>query len=441
MRIFYAYLWIVFQYSLRLYFRKIIIRNKSNYRFGRTIFVSNHQGSFMDPLLIASIRKPIVYFMVRADVFNRLTERIFLSAHMLPIYRMKDGVDTMAKNQVVFTKTNQLLSQKRNILIFGEGFTHDRIQRRLHTIKKGPARIGFSALEFDGWKNPIYLQGLGVNYADFNLRRSEVLVAAGVQICLNDFEADYRLNPAKTISEVTRMLDQDMRKLVPDVKDPEWCDFNEDLMMFTRKGIHPQSFNKQLTFEQRWEYALRLAQWVDGQKESNELIQLREKITEYKCELERLGIDEEERYLLQNSPNENRIMLVKCLVILPFAILGFLHAGWIIHGIKWWVERNFKRPVYWGSTKLVIAMFLVPILNLGILFVLPSILPIEAPWNWGITCVYYLSIGIHAAAYLFLIDQVKKMIRLYQVKRKNVLQLNQMYVDLMVLITEKIPVQ
>ena len=214
MRFLYLFLWFAFQYSFRLYFRKIKIINPSDYFFGRTIFVSNHQGSFMDPLIIASQRKPVVYFMTRSDVFNKFTRPILWAVHMLPIYRQRDGVDTKEKNAKIFEKTNRVLFRKRNILIFGEGFTDDRIQRRLHPIKKGPARIGFSALDYCNWEKEIFIQGLGVNYTDFNLRGSDVLIAAGTKIRLNDFREEFEENSAKAITEVTRLLEADMRTLL-----------------------------------------------------------------------------------------------------------------------------------------------------------------------------------------------------------------------------------
>jgi hypothetical protein len=193
----------------------------------------------MDPLIIASQRKPVVFFMTRSDVFTKLTRPILWAVHMLPIYRQRDGVDTKEKNAKIFEKTNQVLFRKRNILIFGEGFTDDRIQRRLHPIKKGPARIGFSALEYCKWEKEIFIQGLGVNYTDFNLRGSDVLIAAGTKIRLNDFREEFEENSAKAITEVTRILEADMRTLVTDVHDPELADIHEDLMMLTRKGMHP----------------------------------------------------------------------------------------------------------------------------------------------------------------------------------------------------------
>lgn len=442
MRLFYFYLWVVFQYSLRLYFRRVFQRNKSPYAFGRTIFVSNHQGSFMDPLLIASLRKPIVYFMVRADVFNRFTERIFWSAHMLPIYRQRDGVETIEKNQAIFEKTDRLLKNRRNILIFGEGFTHDRIQRRLHPIKKGAARIGFSALEADQWKHPIYLQGLGINYADFNLRRSDVLVDAGEMICLNDYQQAYLENPSKTIAEVTRRLDASMRTLIPDVNDPEASDLHEDVMMLTRKGIHPTCFDGSCSFEQRWSYALQLARWINDRplEDHPYLIELKSEIHRYKEQLKVVGVTENERFLKKHHPNASLLQWMKSIFLLPFAVLGFVHAALPVHAIKWWVEKSFKRPVYWGSTKMVVAIFLVPLLNLPWLLLLPSYLPFESYVNWIISSVYFISIGLFAQAYMLSLDAWKKAFRALKVRRKNTSSLDGLHGEIMRKIQENIPV-
>jgi 1-acyl-sn-glycerol-3-phosphate acyltransferase len=97
----------------------------------------------MDPLAVASLRRPIVFFMTRSDVFTSFTKPFLWAAHMLPIYRQQDGVDTKDENTRVFAKCTNILSFGRNLLIFGEGFTDDVFIRRLKPIKKGAIRIGF----------------------------------------------------------------------------------------------------------------------------------------------------------------------------------------------------------------------------------------------------------------------------------------------------------
>lgn len=397
----------------------------------------------MDPLIIASQRSPIVFFMTRSDVFNKYTNPLLWSVHMLPIYRQRDGVDTKEKNAKIFEKTNEVLKSKRNILIFGEGFTDDRIQRRLHPIKKGAARIGFSALEYCDWNEDIYLQGLGVNYTDFNQRGSDVLIAAGSEIKLNDFKEAYIDNPSKTITEVTRLLEVNMRTLVTDVHDPFWADVHEDIMMFTRKGLHPICFNNELSIEARWLYSKKLGDWLNScnSEELDQLIPLTNKIQEYKKKLLSQGITENERYLFMNKQWNVPGTLFKMVLIAPMALLGFIHAGLPYYLTKNWVEKKFKRSVFWGSTKKVLVLFLTIFLNLPLLLIIPRFLPFDFLVNVVIGCVYFLLIGLYAQAFLILRKYIKHCLRWNSLKQINLEPLHQLHKLILDEINQRIPVQ
>jgi len=172
MRPLYFIFWFALGFSFRLFFRRVKQVRPSNKRFGRTIFVSNHPSAFLDPLVISCLRKPVVFFMTRSDVFNRFTRPIFWLAHMLPIYRQQDGGNSQEKNKAVFKKATQALARNRNLLLFGEGITDDVFERRLKPIKKGAIRIGFTALEDLDWSVQIEVQGLGINYTDPGVLRS-----------------------------------------------------------------------------------------------------------------------------------------------------------------------------------------------------------------------------------------------------------------------------
>ena len=175
MRILYFLFFLALNYTLRLYFRKIYVVKKPE-RFSSTIYVSNHAASFMDPLLLAAFNRAVVFFMTRSDVFTAFTRPIFWMAHMLPIYRQRDGVNTKTKNQEVFKKSSEILLRKRSLLIFGEGVTDDVFIRRLKPLKKGAVRIGFTALESCNWTQDVYLATVGCNYSKPSMFRSDVLI-------------------------------------------------------------------------------------------------------------------------------------------------------------------------------------------------------------------------------------------------------------------------
>jgi glycerol-3-phosphate O-acyltransferase/dihydroxyacetone phosphate acyltransferase len=211
MRPLYFIFWIGLFFCFRLFFRRTKEVRPSKSHFGRTIFVSNHPSSFLDPLVVSQVRKPIVYFMTRSDVFNRITRPLFWLAHMLPIYRQQDGGNSQEKNKKVFKKATETLARNRNLLMFGEGITDDIFERRLKPIKKGAMRIGFTALEDLDWKVEIRVQGVGINYTNPGIMRSEVLVAAAEPIVLNNYREAYLENPSKVISELNRELELRMQ--------------------------------------------------------------------------------------------------------------------------------------------------------------------------------------------------------------------------------------
>lgn len=433
MRFLYIVFFFAFRYAFRLYFKKVVVLKKDNYFFGRTIFVSNHQGSFMDPLLIAGSRRPIVFFMTRADVFNKITRPIFWLAHMVPIYRLRDGVDTKKMNKKIFEKTNEILESKRNILIFGEGFTSDLIQRRLHPIKKGAARIGFSALEYDQWKNNIYLQGLGINYMDFNSRETEVLIDSGPPICLNDFREAYLQNPAKTITDVTALLELDMRSLVTDIHDLQWSDFHENTMMFSRQGLHPDCYDEKWSISERTLYSKRLAQWLNNSN-TDRLTQVKtvdDKMKAYNELLKTKGITENERYKTVHENWRPLKLIIQMIFILPLALLGFIHAGPPYFFSKSWVEKSFKRPVFWGSTKLLAGIVFCTLWNIPVLIFLPGFLPFD-PWlNWVIAISYFLSIGILARCMLWFLQYVCNIIRFVHLRKLDLTEINQKHEEIL----------
>jgi hypothetical protein len=58
MRLLYFVLFLTLPISTRIYFRRRKTINSPKSFYGRTIYVSNQAASFMDPLLVASMRRP-----------------------------------------------------------------------------------------------------------------------------------------------------------------------------------------------------------------------------------------------------------------------------------------------------------------------------------------------------------------------------------------------
>ena len=380
MRFFYLFLFFSLRLSTRIYFRRRATHNSPKEFFGRTIYVSNHAASFMDPLLVASFRNPIVFFMTRSDIFTPLLKPILWASHMLPIYRQHDGDDTKGKNEEVFKKCTKILSNGRNLLIFGEGFTDDVFIRRLKPVKKGAVRIGFIALEEMKWKKKIYIAAVGCNYSDPNFMRSDILISTSDKICLNDYESAFKENPNKVITDLTKLIEFKMKEQITHVEDKNWAIFHENVMQLTRKGMNSENYDPALSLQSRWRYSQNLANWMNENKldESSEIVGLKDEISAYFQLLKRFKLTEKFIFSFQHHKNSNKnIDLLFLITMWPFALIGLIHCLLPYILVKRFTEKSFKRKVFWGSVKmllgkLIMGLFNIPFIFLFYNFVYPS---------------------------------------------------------------------
>jgi hypothetical protein len=401
MRFFYLILFFALKYSLRIFYPRIKTINSPREWYGRTIYVSNHAASFMDPLTAAGLRRPIVFFMTRSDVFTPISKPFLWAAHMLPIYRQHDGADTKDKNVEVFDQCARILSFGRNLLIFGEGFTDDVFIRRLKPLKKGAIRIGFHALEKINWSKKIYIAAVGVNYSDPNEMRSDCLVSTSERFCLNDYKEQYLENPNKVITELTKHVEDLLKKQITHVEDIHWSTFHEQVMMLTRKGMNALHSDHSNPLEARWRYSQQLALWLNEKtsEEKAQLEPLKENLAHYFSTLKKEKVDENRVHEMAVNGKINRLKdLFRLVVLFPFMLLGMLHCAIPYLVVKQFVEKSFKRRVFWSSVKMILGMISIGLLNIPVIFLFHAF--IFPSYLLGI--VYYLFIGLFGlAAYMW----------------------------------------
>ncbi|AEA44019.1 phospholipid/glycerol acyltransferase [Fluviicola taffensis] len=393
MRPIYFLLKISLNLSFRLFYKRIIVVNKHKEFYGSTIYVSNHSNSFMDPLVIGVLNRPIVHFMTRSDVFVWWLKPILWAAHMLPIYRQQDGANTKGKNTDVFNKVNWALRNRRNILIFGEGFTDDVPIRGLKPIKKGSVRMGFGALESIEWRKKIYISGIGISYSDRNKIGSELVLDNGAKICLNDYKEAYLESPSRIINEVTRLVEQQMQDCIIYVADPSNYSLLENVMQITRKGYNNENHDHSIPLLKRWQYAKDLGTWINQHvtDESTEIKSLQKDLDSYFNLEQKMKI--QDRFVLAKkhpeflSTSNNWLFLI---LVWPFALIGFFH-GFIPYILaKKVTEKMMKRPVFWGSVKMMLGKLLGCIYNIPlIIFLTKRFLP---HWSFGV--LYFFLIPI-----------------------------------------------
>lgn len=149
--------------GLYCYHRRIGVSGEATIPQNKPVlFLSNHQNALIDVLLIATFCRRKPWFLTRADVFkNGFLRSFFGFLRMLPIYRIRDGRESLGKNYGIFKQCGQILDGGGAILIFPEA--NHNLQRRVRPLSKGFTRIVAVALE----QNPhldLQLVPVGQNY-------------------------------------------------------------------------------------------------------------------------------------------------------------------------------------------------------------------------------------------------------------------------------------
>ncbi|WP_422081248.1 lysophospholipid acyltransferase family protein [Ulvibacterium sp.] len=187
--------------GLHLYFSKIKIHGLENVPKDKPVlFLANHQSALLDVLLIAvdCNRKP--YFLTRADVFKKpLLKKLFGFLQMIPIYRIRDGRESLKNNAMVFDHCAHLLGRKEAILMFPEA--NHSLKRRVRPLSKGFTRILFATLQ----KNPdldIRLVPIGLNYQHAEAFPDSAAIFFGKDISVQRFyEASDLISSTHIIKE------------------------------------------------------------------------------------------------------------------------------------------------------------------------------------------------------------------------------------------------
>lgn len=290
---------------------------------------------------------------------------------MVPIYRAEqDGEGTYQKNKDVFRSVQRVLKRKYSLIMFGEGYTDDVFIRSLKPVKKGPARIGFNTMEASNWELDIKVQPIGINYSDPNVVGSDVLLSCGEIIHLKDYKELYEENPAKAILQLTKEIEKGMQANITYIKDKKLADFLEHLLMLSRKGMNVWCYDKKLSLESRFKYSKALANRINAEfKEDDQWANLKEKTQQYFEKLRKNDIHENEVYRYstsQKKPNIARTLFFT--LCWPIMLVGVIHNIIPYLFVKKFVEKKFRRRVFWSGVKTVMGMIVMGLFHLPLIF-------------------------------------------------------------------------
>ena len=196
--------------ALKIFFGgvKIIGRDKFP-KDGAVLLAPNHQGAFMDAVVTGAYTKKPVSFLTRADVFTKLTIPILKSLNMMPIYRIRDGIQSLSQNDAVFDTCFKMLSEEKVILIFPEG-NHGN-EYYLRPISKGTARLALDARDQIDPNTKVYIVPVGINYFSHTRPLARLFLKFGDPIALDSYMDLYHEHKQKGYNQLKTDLTEAMK--------------------------------------------------------------------------------------------------------------------------------------------------------------------------------------------------------------------------------------
>ncbi len=231
-----------------VYYKKVVVEGRENIpENGHLIFTPNHQNALNDALAVLfAIRNQLV-FLARSDIFKKdFIASILYFLKILPIYRIRDGYDTLKKNELIFKKTVDVINNHNGLVILPEG-NHSGF-KRLRPLKKGFARIAFQAEEANDFKLGIQVVPVGIEYEHYQNFRTTLFIQFGKPIAVADYVEEYQEDAAIAINHIKSDLSEAMKPLIINIEDKEHYELYSlltEVLLESMVTLKPFKNNKQ----------------------------------------------------------------------------------------------------------------------------------------------------------------------------------------------------
>ena len=316
------------------------------------IIASNHQSAFMDPIMTAVVIKNVqTYFLVRADIFKKKwASKLLHAVNMMPIYRMRDGVDTIEKNEAVFQACYRIINQGNPIMIYPEG-NHSN-KKSLRPLKKGVGRIAFGAAESSNFELDLQVIPSGLNYSNHRDAGGTLQVVFAKGISVKEYQEVYLENEAKALSDFRKRLQKEMAALIIDIKSPHY-DFIEDFRKIFERELSENTFDldTEIKNSQAFISAFQKSDLSDEKMLANKQLMANIKEGLNKLKIKPFAVSKH-----KHSYANILVWLVLLILGLPLFLYGFINNAFPFHLPNYLVKKKIKDVHFHSSLKMGFAM-------------------------------------------------------------------------------------
>jgi 1-acyl-sn-glycerol-3-phosphate acyltransferase len=378
--------WLVQRYVIlcyKIFYKKIYTHNLKNLPFNQPfILAPNHQNALMDPLAFVCNTPLQVVFLARADIFKGKLMIHFLNyLNIIPIYRIRDGIDNVRRNDEVFDRTLQVFRNRYNpICIFPEGNHGNR--RRLRQLVKGIFRMTFMAQEDYKDKPGVKIVPVGLDYGHYTNFRTSIFINFGEPIEVADYYRQYEEDKVKAMNDLRDRLASEIRKLMIDIRNEEYYETYMMLRTIYNSRMRELMNIKGNTLLDRFHADKKMIEILDLYLEEDEsrIASLDKLVRNYKRVLKSTDIRD---WIVKKGRFSYLAGILKVILLIitfPVYLLGLIN-NYVPYTIPSLYVRNVKDKQFHSSMKFVMGMIVFPVYY-AILIVLASLLIPGASLSW-----------------------------------------------------------
>ncbi|MDO9154991.1 MAG: 1-acyl-sn-glycerol-3-phosphate acyltransferase [Paludibacter sp.] len=197
-----------FVFSFKRFYGEYVVNGRENIPAeGPVIYAANHLNALMDALAVISIlpRKRSIVYLVRSDYFkNKIAAKILCFLKLIPVFRMRDGMENLEKNQEIFEQCVDVLEHNIALGIMPEG--NQGPYKKIRPLVKGIFRIAFAAQQKNNTPQGVKILPIGIDFGDLEKFGKHVIVNIGKPIEVSEYMEEYIKSPVSAINQLRERL-------------------------------------------------------------------------------------------------------------------------------------------------------------------------------------------------------------------------------------------
>ncbi|MCF8336156.1 MAG: 1-acyl-sn-glycerol-3-phosphate acyltransferase [Bacteroidales bacterium] len=351
--------------NFRLYFRNIYIKGKHNIPDDApVIFAPNHQNALMDALAVLYSVSGQPVFLARADIFkNKVLAGILTFMKLMPVYRIRDGYNSLQNNESVLNKVSHILSRNGSLVIFPEGNHGER--KRLRPLKKGICRMAFQAEGKNYFNLGLYIVPVGLDYENYYKFHKSLMVNFGKPIAIAPFKYQYLDNPSKAYVSLKNKIAEGLKEVMIHIDDEKHYHFIDNLREIYRKRMKEQMKLSGSSHPEGFKSDRKLVRICERKIHDNsqEVDRLSRKVREFQKYLKRLNY---KPWLFEQKKHSTPGLIATFplfVIFLPLFLYGLVNNAlpFFLPGLA---TRKVKDPQFYSSIRNGVALVLFPLFYL-----------------------------------------------------------------------------